>query len=208
VYDVVGLKRDPETVVENRKLDYELLQRWIKYMEKPTDKYKYKEAWQAMMKRTLAAAAAGGGRGGRGGATPPPAAAPATAPAPATKVEPDPCNRSRAGRPRPESMPATPTAPGAPSTPPVAGGGGGGRRGGGGAAGGGNAEVKKLADEFQENVIKVMLVRKDLNEENEVIIAKSLDGTKKRNAPTNPTSLSPTTISVPTADSVSRHAGR
>ncbi len=57
VYDVVALKRDPETVVENRKLDYELLERWIKYMEKPTDKYKYKEAWQAMMKRTLAAAA-------------------------------------------------------------------------------------------------------------------------------------------------------
>ena len=69
-------------MVENRKLDYELLQRWIKYMEKPTDKYKYKEAWQAMMKRTLAAAAAGGGRGGRGGdgggACLP--AAPATAP--------------------------------------------------------------------------------------------------------------------------------
>ena len=60
-------KRDAETVVENRKLDYELLERWIKYMEKPTDKYKYKEAWQAMMKRTLAAAATGGGRGGRGG---------------------------------------------------------------------------------------------------------------------------------------------
>src|SRR5678809_299040 len=90
IRDRVGLKRDPETVVENRKLDYELLQRWIKYMEKPTDKYKYKEAWQAMLKRTLAAAAAGGGRGGRGGATPPPAAAPATAPAPATKVEPTP----------------------------------------------------------------------------------------------------------------------
>src|SRR5260370_15600252 len=65
VYDVVPLKRDAETVVETRKLDYELLQRWIKYMEKPTDKYKYKEAWQAMMKRTLAAAANGGGRGGR-----------------------------------------------------------------------------------------------------------------------------------------------
>src|SRR5260370_1738811 len=67
VYDVVALKRDPETVVENRKLDYELLERWIKYMEKPTDKYKYKEPWQGMMKRTLAAAATGGGRGGRGG---------------------------------------------------------------------------------------------------------------------------------------------
>src|SRR5260370_22523967 len=62
VYDVVALKRDAETVVETRKLDYELLQRWIKYMEKPTDKYKYKEAWHAMMKRTLAAAPTGAGR--------------------------------------------------------------------------------------------------------------------------------------------------
>ncbi len=66
VYEVVAQKREAETVVESRKLDYELLQRWIKYMEKPTDKYKYKEAWQAMMKRA-AAAPAGGGRGGRGG---------------------------------------------------------------------------------------------------------------------------------------------
>ena len=131
VYDVVGLKRDVETVVENRKLDYELLQRWIKYMEKPTDKYKYKEAWQAMMKRTLAAAAAGGGRGGRGGvgggATPPaaapataPPAAPATAPAPATKVEPTPAI-APAPAAAAESMPATPPAPAAASTPaPVA----------------------------------------------------------------------------------------
>ena len=60
------------------------------------------------------------------------------------------------------------------------GGGGGGRRGGGGGGGGGNADVKKLADEFQENVVKAMLSRKDLDEENQVIIAKSLDGTKKK----------------------------
>ena len=38
-------------MVEARKLDYELLERWIKYMAKPTDKYKYKDAWQAMMKK-------------------------------------------------------------------------------------------------------------------------------------------------------------
>ncbi len=62
----------------------------------------------------------------------------------------------------------------------------GGRRGGGGAAGGGNAEVKKLADEFQENVIKVMLARKELNEENEIIVAKSLDGTKKKKRANKP----------------------
>ncbi len=66
----VGQKKEAETVVESRKLDYELLMRWIKYMEKPTDKYHYKEAWQAMMKK--AAAAPGGGaaarQGGGGGA--------------------------------------------------------------------------------------------------------------------------------------------
>src|SRR5205085_1838030 len=61
VYEVLAQKRDKETVVESRKLDYELLDRWIAYMEKPTDKYKYKEPWQAMMKRALAAAAPGGG---------------------------------------------------------------------------------------------------------------------------------------------------
>ena len=46
--------------------------------------------------------------------------------------------------------------------------------------------MKKLADEFQENVVKVMLARKDLNEENEVIIAKSLDGTKKKKRANKP----------------------
>src|SRR5204863_5119849 len=60
------------------------------------------------------------------------------------------------------------------------GGGGMGGRGAGGGRGGVNPEVKKLADEFQENVIKVMLARKELTEENEVIIAKSLEGTKKK----------------------------
>ena len=59
VYDVVVLKRDKETVVESRKLDYELLDRWIKYMEKPTDKYKFKEPWQAMMKRAHGCAGRG-----------------------------------------------------------------------------------------------------------------------------------------------------
>src|SRR5262249_12789588 len=49
VYDVVALKREADAVVESRKLDYELLQRWIKYLEKPTEKYKFKESWQAMM---------------------------------------------------------------------------------------------------------------------------------------------------------------
>ncbi len=51
VWEVTGKqKKDIAQVVETRKLDYELLDRWIKYMEKPTDKYHNKDAWQAMMK--------------------------------------------------------------------------------------------------------------------------------------------------------------
>ena len=46
-------------VVETRKLDFELLDRWIKYMAKPTEKYKNKEAWQAMMKKPASTAAGG-----------------------------------------------------------------------------------------------------------------------------------------------------
>ncbi len=52
VYDVTGkTKKDIAQVVESRKLDYELLDRWIKYMAKPTDKYKNKVEWQAMIKK-------------------------------------------------------------------------------------------------------------------------------------------------------------
>lgn len=182
VYDVVVSKREKDTVVENRKLDYELLDRWIAYMAKPTDKYKYKykDAWQAMMKRATAAPGMGGGRGGRGGVTP---AAPDATPKAATET-------ATAEAPKPAAP-----AGGAPGGIVGAfgggggggfGGGGGGRRGGGGAGGGGNAEVKKLADEFQENVVKVMLARKELNEENEVIIAKSLEGTKKKKRANKP----------------------
>ena len=55
VLEVAGPQEDEiATVVEARKLDYELLDRWIKYMAKPTDKYKNKEAWQAMMKKPAA----------------------------------------------------------------------------------------------------------------------------------------------------------
>ncbi len=136
-YEVAGQKRDIETVVESRKLDYETLERWIAYMAKVTDKYHYKDAWQAMMKKATPSAAGGGGRrgggGGGGGAA-----------------------------------------------------GGGGRGGRGGAGGGGNQEVKKLADEFQANVVKVMLLRRDLDEENDVIKAKSLEGTKKKKRANEP----------------------
>jgi cytochrome c553 len=52
VWEVTGKeKKDISEVVEARKLDYELLEKWIKYMAKPTDKYKYKDAWQAMLKK-------------------------------------------------------------------------------------------------------------------------------------------------------------
>jgi len=52
VWEVTGKeKKEIAEVVEARKLDYELLERWIKYMGKPTDKYKYKDAWQAMIKK-------------------------------------------------------------------------------------------------------------------------------------------------------------
>ncbi len=44
-------KKEVAQVVEQRKLDYESFDRWIKYMAKPTTKYKNKEAWQAMIKK-------------------------------------------------------------------------------------------------------------------------------------------------------------
>jgi hypothetical protein len=51
VFEVAGLKKEMAAVVEARKLDFELLDRWIKYMARTTDKYKYKEPWQALMKK-------------------------------------------------------------------------------------------------------------------------------------------------------------
>jgi len=133
VYEVAGQKKEADQVVESRKLDYELLERWITYMGKTTDKYHDKEPFQALMKS--AQPAAGGGRGGRGGG---------------------------------------------------GGGGGGGRRGGGAAAPTGNAAVKKIADEFQADVLRVMLERKEINEENEVIAAKALEGTTKKKKANKP----------------------
>ena len=71
--------------------------------------------------------------------------------------------------------------------------GGGGRGGSDGAGGGGrggrggvNPAVKKLADEFQANVVRVMLARKDLTEENDIIAAKSLEGTTKKKRANKP----------------------
>ncbi len=44
-------KKEMSQVVEQRKLDFELLDKWIKYMAKPTTKYTNKDAWQAMIKK-------------------------------------------------------------------------------------------------------------------------------------------------------------
>jgi hypothetical protein len=43
-------KKDVAAIVESRKLDYEVLERWIGYMAKPSKWHHQKEAWQAMMK--------------------------------------------------------------------------------------------------------------------------------------------------------------
>ncbi|MBY0504879.1 MAG: PSD1 and planctomycete cytochrome C domain-containing protein [Bryobacteraceae bacterium] len=105
-WEVTGTqKKEMAAVVEARKLDYELLDRWIKYLEKPTTKYKNKEAWQAMIKK---------------GGTP--------------------------------------------------------------------AEAKRLAEKFQDEVLTVMLNRNELTDENKIIAAKALDGTKPKkrtNKPSN-----------------------
>ena len=127
VYEVVVRKKEPETVVEARKLDYELLMRWMRYLEKPTDKYHYKEAWQATIKKASAAPKeTGGGRGGRGGS------------------------------------------------------------GGPGADGNVPPEVKKSAEEFQASIVRVMLAHKEIDEENDIIAAKALEGTKKKKRANEP----------------------
>jgi mono/diheme cytochrome c family protein len=51
VWEVAGRqKKDMGLVVNDRRLDYELLARWIKYMGRPTTRYHNKDAWQALMK--------------------------------------------------------------------------------------------------------------------------------------------------------------
>ena len=46
--------------------------------------------------------------------------------------------------------------------------------------GGTAAEAKKLADEFQALMLDVMFEKKDIKDENDIIAAKSLPGTKKK----------------------------
>jgi hypothetical protein len=108
VWDVTNKqKKEMSQVVETRRLDYELLERWVKYMSKPTDKYKNKAAWQAMMKRP------------------------------------------------------NPT----------------------------QADAQKLADQFQEELVAVMLEKNDLDAENRVIADKDLDGTKPKKRTDKPSNF-------------------
>ncbi len=52
VWEVTGRqKKSIAMVVNDRRLDYELLERWINYMAKPTTRYHNKEQWQALMKK-------------------------------------------------------------------------------------------------------------------------------------------------------------
>jgi mono/diheme cytochrome c family protein len=90
-------KDDVAKVVDDQKLDYELFDRWLKFLAKPPKFYPYLTKWQEMVK------------------------------------------------------------------------------------GGGSAkEAKTLADEFQALLLDVMFERKDVNDENDVIKAKALIGTKKK----------------------------
>src|SRR5207248_7899595 len=90
-------KEDMPKVADGEKLDYELFDRWIKFLARPPKFYPYLTKWQEMIK------------------------------------------------------------------------------------GGGSAEeAKKLADEFQTLLLDVMFERKEIKEENEIIAAKALPGTKKK----------------------------
>jgi cytochrome c553 len=58
VWEVSGpQKKQIEQVVESRRLDFELLDRWMKYLAKPTEKYKNKADWQSLMKKPSSTAA-------------------------------------------------------------------------------------------------------------------------------------------------------
>jgi len=97
-WKVLGEPKDEVwKVVDSEKLDYELFDRWLKFLAKPPRFYPYLTKWQEMIK------------------------------------------------------------------------------------GGGSAdEAKKLADDFQAVILDVMFDRKEIKEENEIIAAKALAGTKKK----------------------------
>src|SRR5206468_4928361 len=90
-------KEEVPKVVDAEKLDYELFDRWLKFLAKPPRFYPYLTAWQTMIK-----------------------------------------------------------------------------------SGGTKAEAQKLADELQALLLDVMFERKEITEENDIIKAKALPGTKKK----------------------------
>jgi mono/diheme cytochrome c family protein len=90
-------KEEIGRVASRDKLDYELLDRWVKFVQKPPQFYPYLKQWQEMIK-----------------------------------------------------------------------------------AGGSEDEAKKLADEFQELLLEVMFEAREIEEENDIIRAKALPGTKKK----------------------------
>jgi cytochrome c553 len=90
-------KEDLARAAEDAKLDYEILERWVRFLAKPPKFYPYLTKWQAMIK-----------------------------------------------------------------------------------SGGTAEEAKKLANEFQTQLVEVMFARNEIKEENDIIEAKALPGTKKR----------------------------
>src|SRR5215471_396269 len=90
-------KEDVAKVVDKEKLDYELFDRWLKFLAKPPRFYPYLTKWQEMVK-----------------------------------------------------------------------------------SGGSASEAQTLADEFQMLLLEVMFERKEVNDENDIIKAKALPGTKKK----------------------------
>jgi cytochrome c553 len=104
-WEVTGdQKKEVATVVEEKKLDYELLDRWIRYLGREAKFYPYLKPWQEMMK-----------------------------------------------------------------------------------AGGGNQKAaQKLADELQQKIVGVMLTRREIQEQNEIIADKALPGTEKKKRANKP----------------------
>ena len=97
---VTGEPKDEKAkVVDAQKLDYELFDRWLRFLEKPPTFYPFLKPWQEMVKR-----------------------------------------------------------------------------------GGTEAEAKRLGSEFQDLLVDVLLARRDVKAENEIIAAKALPTTKPRDA--------------------------
>jgi hypothetical protein len=107
VWEVSGKqKKDIAQVVNDRRLDYELLERWIKYIAKPTTKYHNKDAWQAMVK-----------------------------------------------------------------------------------SGGTKQEAAKLAEKFQQDIIDATVANDDIDEQNQIITDKDVDGTKPKKRTDKPSNF-------------------